>query len=72
MNSKDANLKQVLDPSILKPTILMMGLMFFTTFSGIDAIFAYTVNIFDAAGSSLDPSVSTLIIGVVTVVSNGT
>jgi hypothetical protein len=53
---------------IVKPTILMFGIMMFTTLSGFDVVVAYTVIIFQSAGSGMDPGLSTIIIGVVSLV----
>lgn len=37
-------LKDTLKKPIVKPTLLMVGIMFFTTMSGVDAVIAYTVD----------------------------
>ncbi|GBP19311.1 Facilitated trehalose transporter Tret1 [Eumeta japonica] len=42
-----------------------LGLMFFQQFSGINAVIFYTNNIFQAAGSNISPSLSTIIVGIV-------
>lgn len=56
------------DRTLVMPTSILIGIMFFTTLSGIDAVIAYTVNIFESAGSTMDPKLSTIIIGIVTMV----
>lgn len=48
---------------------ICLALMFFQQFSGINAVIFFSTQIFQAAGSSLDPAISTIIIGVVQVVS---
>jgi SP family arabinose:H+ symporter-like MFS transporter len=53
---------------IVKPTLLMFGIMFFTTLSGFDTVIAFTVHIFESAGSGIDPGLSTIIIGIVSLV----
>ncbi|XP_013784835.1 facilitated trehalose transporter Tret1-like [Limulus polyphemus] len=50
-----------------KPALLSIGLMFFQQLSGINAILFYTVEIFREAGSSLDESLSTILVAVVMV-----
>lgn len=44
------------------------GMMLFQQFSGVNAIIFYTTTIFKAAGSTLDPNVSTIIVGAMQVV----
>ncbi|XP_059469654.1 facilitated trehalose transporter Tret1-like [Neocloeon triangulifer] len=51
-----------------KALMVGLGLMLFQQLSGINAVIFYTVIIFDAAGSTLSPSVATIIVGVVQVV----
>ncbi|XP_065350463.1 facilitated trehalose transporter Tret1-like [Cloeon dipterum] len=51
-----------------KALLIGLGLMLFQQLSGINAVIFYTVSIFEAAGSTLSPSVSTIIVGVVQVV----
>ncbi|XP_068993376.1 facilitated trehalose transporter Tret1-like [Neodiprion pinetum] len=45
-----------------------LGLMFFQQLSGIDAVLSYTVLIFQMAGSSIEPFIATVVIGIVEVV----
>ena len=52
---------------LLKPICVSVGLMFFQTFSGTDAVTFYTVSIFEEAGSTLDGNVATIIVGAVQV-----
>ncbi len=59
---------EIFQRTLIMPTAIMIGVMFFTTLTGIDAIIAYTVTIFESAGSTMDPKLSTIIIGIVTMV----
>ena len=57
-----AKLKDLL--GYAKPLFISLGLMLFQQFSGINAVIFYGTHIFELAGSSLDPHVCTIIIGV--------
>lgn len=48
--------------------IISLALMLFQQFSGINAVIFYTQPIFDSAGSTLDPALCSIIVGVVQVV----
>lgn len=48
--------------------LISLGLMLFQQFSGINAVIFYAQSIFEAAGSTLDPAICTIIVGVVQVV----
>lgn len=54
-------------PTVYKPFILSILLMFFQQFSGVNAVLFYTVYIFKAAHVSLDPIACTIIVSVVQV-----
>ena len=47
------------------PIIICLAVMFFQQFSGINAIMFYTVSIFDAAKSSVNSNLATIIVGIV-------
>ncbi|EFN89065.1 facilitated trehalose transporter Tret1 [Harpegnathos saltator] len=47
--------------------IVCLGLMSFQQLCGVDAILFYTVNIFQAANSTIDPFVASIVVGVVEV-----
>lgn len=49
----------------LKPLLISLGLMFFQQLSGINAVIFYTTSIFRDAGSTIDESLCTIIVGVV-------
>ncbi|XP_045447718.1 facilitated trehalose transporter Tret1-like [Melitaea cinxia] len=57
--------------SVMRPLIVGFALLFFQQFSGIDAVIFFTVEIFQKAGSSLNPSAATVIVGVVQLISSG-
>lgn len=52
----------------LKAMNIIFGLMIFRQISGMNAVLAYTVEIFQLAGSSLDPYLSTVIVGFIQLV----
>lgn len=47
---------------------ISLALMLFQQFSGINAVIFFAQDIFQAAGSTLDPAICTIIVGVVQVV----
>ncbi|XP_043268933.1 facilitated trehalose transporter Tret1-2 homolog [Venturia canescens] len=51
-----------------KALVTCVGLMWFQQMSGIDAVLFYTVSIFQDAGSTIEPYIATIIIGIVEVV----
>ncbi len=66
--SSGLSLEQAKNPGVFKPFLLAIGLMFFQQFSGINAVMFYATKIFKESGSSLKPSVCTIIIGVAQVI----
>lgn len=46
-----------------KAFLISFGLMLFQQLSGVNAVIFYTGTIFEAAGSDLDPSIATIIVG---------
>lgn len=54
-------------PANRKGFLICVSLMFFQQFSGINAVIFFSVSIFKAAGSDLDPNICAIIIGVVQV-----
>lgn len=57
-------------PATRRAVCLVLGLMGFQQLCGINAIIFYTVDIFQAAGSSVSPWVATMVVGVVQVVAS--
>jgi len=53
----------------LRAMIIIFGLMIFRQWCGVNAVQAYTVEIFQSAGSALDPYIATIIYGIIQVVS---
>ncbi|TGZ47760.1 trehalose transporter 1-like protein [Temnothorax longispinosus] len=51
-----------------RAAVTCIGLMFFQQLSGVDAILFYTVSIFQAANSTIDPFLATIVIGFTEVV----
>ncbi|CAM6031837.1 unnamed protein product, partial [Sphagnum compactum] len=56
---------ELLKRNNLKPLLISLGLMFFQQMSGINAVIFYTTSIFKDAGSTIDESLCTIIVGVV-------
>ncbi|CAM1307224.1 SLC2A8 (predicted) [Pycnogonum litorale] len=50
-------------PTVYKPLLISLAIMFLRQFSGMIAIMFYTVSIFKHAGSSVDPNLSAIIVG---------
>ncbi|CAK1540404.1 unnamed protein product [Leptosia nina] len=57
--------------SVKKPLVIGFALLFLQQFSGIDTIIYFTVEIFQNAGSTLNPMIATIIVGAVQLFSNG-
>ncbi|GIY14318.1 facilitated trehalose transporter Tret1 [Caerostris darwini] len=55
-------------PTVLKPFMLSILLMFFQQFSGVNAVLFYTANIFESAHSSLDSITATIYVNIVQVI----
>lgn len=64
-HQSSSGIKQLLRRNNLKPLSVSLGLMFFQQFSGINAVIFYAEKIFIAAGSQIDSSLSTIILGIV-------
>lgn len=64
-NSSQSAIGEILKSSHIKPLFISLGLMFFQQMSGINAVIFYTTKIFEDAGSTIDSSLSTIIVGIV-------
>jgi len=60
-------LKDLFGVANVRPFIISAGLMLFQQFSGINAVMFYSVSIFEKSGSSIDPNMATIILGVVNI-----
>lgn len=58
-----ASIREFLQPQLWKPLLITLGLMILQQCCGINVVMFYTVNIFQLAGSSLDPNVQTILVG---------
>ncbi|CAG7834851.1 unnamed protein product [Allacma fusca] len=67
-NSKSLTLKDLMSPSVRKPAVICLLLMFFQQFGGINGVIFYSVDIFKDAGTQIDDHVSAIILAVVEVV----
>lgn len=63
--SRRESLKNLTSPLHLRALAIALALMCFQQFSGINAVIFYTVGIFEAAGSSVDSNLCSIIVGVV-------
>lgn len=63
-----AALREFLEPQLLKPLMISLGLMLCQQLSGINVIMIYTVDIFRMSQSDLDPNLQTVIVGIVGIV----
>ncbi|XP_035220467.1 facilitated trehalose transporter Tret1-2 homolog isoform X2 [Stegodyphus dumicola] len=60
-------LKDFLEPSLYKPSLIAICFMFFLQFSGINGIMSYSVEIFEISRSSLNSNVAATVIAAVQV-----
>ncbi|XP_057659562.1 facilitated trehalose transporter Tret1-like [Diorhabda carinulata] len=68
-NELNSSILDLFSKDNLKLLSIVLGLMFFQQFSGINAVIFYTTKIFKESGSSLDEKYCTMIVGVVNFVS---
>jgi len=59
----------LLDPQVFKPFAICMSMMFFLQMSGFNVMVFYCVTIFEQVGSTIDPNIASIIVGVVLLVS---
>ncbi|CAM1307207.1 SLC2A8 (predicted) [Pycnogonum litorale] len=57
------SLSSLKQPTIYKPLLISLVIMFTQQFCGINAIMFYTVSIFKHSGSSIDPNLATILVG---------
>ncbi|KAL4703610.1 hypothetical protein ACJJTC_006787 [Scirpophaga incertulas] len=69
--AKTASIADVFRGANFKAFYISCALVFFQQFSGINAVLFYMTDIFKAAGSSMDPAISTIIIGIVQMIASG-
>ncbi|ODM88243.1 Facilitated trehalose transporter Tret1 [Orchesella cincta] len=63
MKSQASSFGELFESHHLRPSLLMMALMCFLQLSGINAVIFYTYDIFQAAGTTMDENLSTIIFG---------
>ncbi|KAK7069795.1 Sugar transporter [Halocaridina rubra] len=68
-NLESSSLKDIISRHHIRPFLLCMGLMLFQQLSGINAVIFYTVFIFEMSGSTISGHLSTIIVGVVNLLS---
>jgi len=62
---QESGFSKLKEGPILKAFLCCVTLMFFQQFSGVNLVIFYTVTIFKAAGSTIDPNLSAIIVGIV-------
>lgn len=67
-SKRSINIKDVFTKSNMKPLFIALGLMFFQQLSGINAVIFFTTTIFEMAGSTIDSSLCTIIVGLVNLI----
>lgn len=63
-----STLSELSQPHNWKPAVIILCIMFFQQFSGVNAVIFYMVDIFKSTGSHLDPHDACIIVGTVQVV----
>jgi len=63
------SITMLLEPQVLKPFATSMAMMFFLQMSGFNVMVFYCVSIFQKVGSTIEPSVASIIVGVVLLLS---
>ncbi|CAL8101444.1 unnamed protein product [Orchesella dallaii] len=66
--SPKSNWKQLMTPPVAKPIYIILSVVFFQQFGGVNAVTLYTVEIFRGAGDFIQPHVATIIMAIVQVV----
>ncbi|KFM79517.1 Facilitated trehalose transporter Tret1, partial [Stegodyphus mimosarum] len=61
-------LRDVLDPTLYKPLIIAVSLMFFQQLSGVNSLMAYVVDIFESGQRFIDPHVAATCVAAVQVI----
>lgn len=68
-SKESSSIKDVFNKHHLRPFLLSTGLMLFQQLSGINAVIFYTVSIFEMSGSTISGHLSTIIVGIVNLLS---
>jgi len=63
------SITMLLDPQVFKPFAICMFMMFFLQMSGFNVMVFYCVTIFEQVGSTIDPNIASIIVGVVLLIS---
>jgi sugar porter (SP) family MFS transporter len=68
LRNKTSFIQLLYDPLARKGILILFGLMAMQQLSGINAVVFYIASIFEATGSSIEPEISAIIVGVIKVI----
>ncbi|KFM64771.1 Facilitated trehalose transporter Tret1-1, partial [Stegodyphus mimosarum] len=64
-SKNELSFREIFQPTVYKPALLSIALMFFQQFSGSNAVLYYTVSIFKQANSSVEPHMGNIFVAII-------